>query len=169
MSSFYNCLHSWKFQQLVLGEFLTTYSLSSLWCCTLSSCGCFGILLLLRFRVNSPMLFLFIYNFGRFKWWCCGCLAIHNIVARFINTLFQVNSSLSSYFCSYPTLLWKIGNAIPSWDYCIMIYTSLMNFFGMVFCKCISNIYIYTCHVIVSFNPKIYMTWNVRVKTWVYL
>jgi hypothetical protein len=42
----------------------------------------------LGFMVNSPMLFIFILFFCKFKWWCRGHLATPNIVENFTNNIF---------------------------------------------------------------------------------
>ncbi len=58
-----------------------------LWlCCNSFHFGCAKQVL--RSMVNSTVLFLFIYNFWKFKWWCCGHHAIPNIATSFINNLF---------------------------------------------------------------------------------
>jgi hypothetical protein len=44
----------------------------------------------IQFKVNYPMLFLFIYNLCKLKWWHQDYLAIPSIVTSFINNFIQV-------------------------------------------------------------------------------
>jgi hypothetical protein len=123
--SYYNNLHCWKLQQFISSELIICYSLCYvelpfLWL----FCNSLHINLLkhgLRFKASSPLLFLFIYKFCKFKWWHYDHLATPSIVATSINHLFQIELPLVILFLlwSYlvlenPNYQWKMWNVTPS-------------------------------------------------------
>jgi hypothetical protein len=129
--SYYNNLHCWKLQQFISSELIIPYSLCYVELPFLRLfCTSLHINLLkhgLRFKASSPMLFLFIYKFCKFKWWHYDHLATLSIVATpsivttSINDLFQIELPLAILFLLWSYLVlenpnhqWKLSNVTPS-------------------------------------------------------
>ncbi len=95
-----------------------------------SSCNSIHFCLIkqsLKFKLSSPTLWFFIYNSFRFKSWHYGHFATLNIVASFINDLFQV--SVNSQFT------------------CKWFYISCHVYFGIYTYTCMVCVYIFLIYI----------------------
>jgi len=112
--------------------FVMLHSLSSL-----SSCNSIHFCLVkqsLEFKLSSPTLWFFIYNFFTFQWWHHGHFATLSIVASFINDLFQVSSNV-------------LHVSLHSQFTCYFFYISCQIYFGIYTYTCMVCIYIFLIYI----------------------